>query len=178
MTDCWSRSERLLKVRSWSGTLTPGEPVKERRQNTRSFNRFLENSRHVPSIRAAVGISLALICDAQSPWRRMEEHFLLKSSRLSRIFLWSSSCKTLTWHTQKTFFLIKKNTPSIWRIKSNWQGSPKYFIFIFLWVILVSGVFWRVIWGFPVTFRDRSSPLVTLKLGFRSGEGFNPGRWE
>lgn len=41
----------------------------------------------VPRMRAAVGISLALICDAQSLLRRVEEHFLVKSSKLSKIFL-------------------------------------------------------------------------------------------
>lgn len=71
---------------------------------------FLKNVRRIPSMRAAVGISLALICDAQSPWQRAEEHFLLNSSKLSKIFLWSSSCKTLKWHLKKS---IKKR---IWRL--------------------------------------------------------------
>lgn len=45
------------------------------------------NASSVPRIRAAVGISLALICDGQSLCRRVEEHFLVKSSKLSKIFL-------------------------------------------------------------------------------------------
>lgn len=40
-----------------------------------------------------MGISLALICDAQSLCLREDEHFLVKSSKLSKIFVWSSSCK-------------------------------------------------------------------------------------
>lgn len=55
----------------------------------------MSNVPSVPSTRAAVGISLALICDAQSLCWRVEEHFLVKSSKLSKIFLYSSSCKTL-----------------------------------------------------------------------------------
>lgn len=58
-------------------------------------NKEMWNVTSIPSTSAAVGISLALICEAQSLCWRVEEHFLVKSSKLSNIFLWSSSCKTL-----------------------------------------------------------------------------------
>lgn len=62
---------------------------------------------NVPSTRAAVGISLALMRDAQSlalDWK-LKLHFLMNSKRLSNIFLFRSSCniclrenKSLTWN--------------------------------------------------------------------------------
>lgn len=49
---------------------------------------------HIPSTRATVGISLALMRDAQSlalDWK-LKLHFLMNSKRLSNIFLFRSSC--------------------------------------------------------------------------------------
>lgn len=68
------------------------------RSNTGFFRNDTLIVASIPRTSAAVGISLALIWEAQSPWRRVEEHFLVNSSKLSKMFLLSSSCRSCLKH--------------------------------------------------------------------------------
>lgn len=69
-----------------------------------------------------MGISLALICDAQSLFWRVEEHFLVKSSKLSKIFLLSSSCKTYkakSTYVCKMYLYVEEKKGLLSKIQTN-----------------------------------------------------------